>query len=93
MRNKISGIIYTDGRNDKNGVLIAFRYYSLIPLAKSNNQGKTWEKIDTEHDYRTKAANLNNNTNNLNKEQIKEIKKQEAIEKLSGTIKESCFNY
>lgn len=64
IRNKISGFIYSDGKIDKGGVLVAFRYYSLIPLAKSNDQGKTWLKIDTTHDYRKNANNLNNEASN-----------------------------
>ena len=73
IRNKMAGFVYSNGRNDKGGVLVAFRYYSLIPLAKSNDQGKTWLKIDTTHDYRKNASNLNSSLSN------KIVKKSEDI--------------
>lgn len=77
IRNKVAGFIYSNGKNDKGGVLVAFRYYSLIPLAWSKDQGKTWLKINTTHDYRKNASNLNSNTSN------------KIIKKFEDTFKEN----
>ena len=85
-QDKCNGIIYSGGRHDGN-VLVVYPQFikGIIPLAVTDDEGKTWKKIDiSDEAQKASYMNANSNMNLIQKNYEQIVDKDYIIRKINS---------